>query len=65
VGYDVHLIDATPRLVVEARQRNATLRKPIASISLGDARSLPEPDRSATVVIIMGPLYHLPRQAIA
>jgi ubiquinone/menaquinone biosynthesis C-methylase UbiE len=59
-GYDVHLIDATPRLVVEARQRNATLRKPIASISLGDARSLPEPDRSATVVIIMGPLYHLP-----
>jgi ubiquinone/menaquinone biosynthesis C-methylase UbiE len=59
-GYDVHLIDATPRLVVEARQRNATLRKPIASISLGDVRSLPEPDRSATVVIIMGPLYHLP-----
>jgi SAM-dependent methyltransferase len=59
-GYDVHLIDATPRLVVEARQRNATLRKPIASISLGDARSLPEPDRSAAVVIIMGPLYHLP-----
>jgi ubiquinone/menaquinone biosynthesis C-methylase UbiE len=56
----VHLIDATPRLVVEARQRNATLRKPIASISLGDARSLPEPDRSAAVVIIMGPLYHLP-----
>ena len=59
-GYDVHLIDATPRLVDEARQRNATLRKPIASISLGDARSLPEPDRSAAVVIIMGPLYHLP-----
>jgi len=59
-GYDVHLIDATPRLVVEAHQRNATLRKPIASISLGDARSLPEPDRSAAVVIIMGPLYHLP-----
>jgi ubiquinone/menaquinone biosynthesis C-methylase UbiE len=59
-GYDVHLIDATPRLVVEARQRTATLRKPIASISLGDARSLPEPDRSAAVVIIMGPLYHLP-----
>ena len=59
-GYDVHLIDATPRLIGEARQRNTTLGKPIASISIGDARSLPEPDESAAVVMIMGPLYHLP-----
>ena len=59
-GYDVHLIDATPRLVAKARERNATLREPIASISLGDARSLPEPDATAAAVMIMGPLYHLP-----
>jgi SAM-dependent methyltransferase len=59
-GYEVHLIDATPRLVAEARQLNATLRQPIASISVGDARSLPEPAGSAAVVMIMGPLYHLP-----
>jgi ubiquinone/menaquinone biosynthesis C-methylase UbiE len=59
-GYDVHLIDATPRLVDKARERNATLKQPIASISLGDARSLPEPDESAAAVMIMGPLYHLP-----
>jgi ubiquinone/menaquinone biosynthesis C-methylase UbiE len=59
-GYEVHLIDATPRLIAEARQRNATLSKPIASISVGDARSLPEPDGSAAVVMMMGPLYHLP-----
>jgi ubiquinone/menaquinone biosynthesis C-methylase UbiE len=59
-GYDVHLIDATPRLVAKARERNATLSKPIASISLGDARSLPEPGGSAAAVMIMGPLYHLP-----
>ena len=59
-GYDVHLIDATPRLVDKARERNATLQEPIASISLGDARSLPEPDESAAAVMIMGPLYHLP-----
>ena len=59
-GYDVHLIDATPRLVAKARERNATLPRPIASISVGDARSLAEPDESAAVVMIMGPLYHLP-----
>lgn len=58
-GYEVHLIDATPRLIAEARQRNATLSQPIASVSVGDARSLPEPDGSAAVVMIMGPLYHL------
>jgi ubiquinone/menaquinone biosynthesis C-methylase UbiE len=56
----VHLIDATPRLVAKARERNATLTRPIASISVGDARSLSEPDESAAVVMIMGPLYHLP-----
>jgi len=59
-GYDVHLIDATPRLVAKARERNATLARPIASIAVGDARSLAEPDGSAAVVMIMGPLYHLP-----
>jgi len=60
LGYDVHLIDATPRLVAKARERNATLTRPIGSISVGDARSLAEPDESAAVVLIMGPLYHLP-----
>ena len=59
-GYDVHLIDATPRLVAKARERNATLARPIASIAVGDARSLAEADGSAAVVMIMGPLYHLP-----
>jgi len=59
-GYDVHLIDATPRLVAKARERNATLARPIASTAVGDARSLAEPDGSAAVVMIMGPLYHLP-----
>jgi ubiquinone/menaquinone biosynthesis C-methylase UbiE len=59
-GYDVHLIDAAPRLVAKARERNATLTTPIAAIAHGDARSLPEPDGSAAAVMIMGPLYHLP-----
>jgi ubiquinone/menaquinone biosynthesis C-methylase UbiE len=62
-GYDVHLIDATPRLVAKARERNPTLARPIASIAVGDARSLAEPDESADAVMIMGPLYHLPSSA--
>jgi hypothetical protein len=39
-GYDVHLVDATARLVDEARNVSATLKNPIASLSVADARSL-------------------------
>jgi SAM-dependent methyltransferase len=59
-GYEVHLIDASPRLVAKARERSAALTRPIASIAVGDARGLPQPDRFASVVLVMGPLYHLP-----
>ena len=59
LGYDVHLIDLSPRLVEEARARNAALARPIASLTVGDARSLPQPDGSAAAVLVMGPLYHL------
>src|SRR5687768_7579686 len=41
-GYEVHLVDAAPRLVDEARRRNATLSRPIATMTLGDARALPQ-----------------------
>ena len=58
-GYEVHLVDAAPRLVEEARRRNARLAKPIASLSVGDARRLPQGDGSADAVLVMGPLYHL------
>ena len=58
-GYDVHLVDAAPRLVEEARRRNAGLAKPIASFSVADARRLPQESGSADVVLVMGPLYHL------
>ena len=59
LGYEVHLVDASERLVGEARKLNATLAKPIASLSVGDARSLPQGDGFAEVVLVMGPLYHL------
>jgi ubiquinone/menaquinone biosynthesis C-methylase UbiE len=59
LGYAVHLIDATERLVEEARRRSATLARPIASMSVGDARRLQLPDQFADAVLVMGPLYHL------
>lgn len=63
LGYAVHLVDASMRLVEEARKRNASLAQPIRSLVVGDARSLPRDDATADVVLIMGPLYHLPSQA--
>jgi ubiquinone/menaquinone biosynthesis C-methylase UbiE len=60
LGYDVRLLDASPRLVAEARRRNATLARPIARLDVGDARSLPYDSGSAEAVLVMGPLYHLP-----
>ena len=62
-GYDVRLIDASPRLVAEARRRNAALTRPIVSLDVGDARALPYDDGSADAVLVMGPLYHLPARA--
>jgi RimJ/RimL family protein N-acetyltransferase/ubiquinone/menaquinone biosynthesis C-methylase UbiE len=58
-GYEVHLIDASPRLVGSARERNARLATPIASIAVGDARAMAQPDAFAAAVLLMGPLYHL------
>ena len=60
LGYHVSLLDVSPRLVAEARRRNADLARPIAALDVGDARALPYPDRSADAVLVMGPLYHLP-----
>jgi ubiquinone/menaquinone biosynthesis C-methylase UbiE len=58
-GYEVHLVDASSRLVDEARRRNATLATPIATLHVADARALPQADASAAGVLVMGPLYHL------
>lgn len=62
-GYEVHLVDATPRLVEEARRRSARLKTPIASLSVADARRLPRETASADAVLVMGPLYHLTEAA--
>ena len=58
-GYEVHLVDAVPRLVEEARQRNQRAARALASCRVGDARSLPFGDNVAELVLLLGPLYHL------
>ena len=58
-GFDVHLVDASARLVGEARRRNVTLPRPIASLAVADARALPAANGSAGALLLMGPLYHL------
>lgn len=59
LGYEVHLVDVTPRLIEEARKRSAAAASPLASITLGDARKLSQTDCSCDAVLVMGPLYHL------
>jgi ubiquinone/menaquinone biosynthesis C-methylase UbiE len=61
LGYDVRLFDAVPRLVDVARKRNETATHRLTSCAVADARSLPEPNDSADVVLMLGPLYHLVR----
>jgi ubiquinone/menaquinone biosynthesis C-methylase UbiE len=62
-GHEVHLVDASPRLVEEARMRSAKSVTPLVSLSVADARRLPQADGSAAVVLVMGPLYHLTEAA--
>jgi GrpB-like predicted nucleotidyltransferase (UPF0157 family)/ubiquinone/menaquinone biosynthesis C-methylase UbiE len=59
LGYEVHLVDASERLVEEAKRRSAVAAKPIRSMRVGNARALDDPPESADVVMVMGPLYHL------
>jgi SAM-dependent methyltransferase len=59
LGYAVHLVDASPRLVAEARRRSAESKRPLASCRVGDARALELPESSTDVVLLLGPLYHL------
>ena len=59
-GYEVHLIDVVPLHVEEARRASeGQPEHPIASLAVGDARSLDHGDESADAVLLLGPLYHL------
>jgi ubiquinone/menaquinone biosynthesis C-methylase UbiE len=58
-GYAVHLVDAMPLHVEQARKAANTAGAPLASAAVGDARSLDAADGSADAVLLLGPLYHL------
>ncbi|MDX1420155.1 MAG: class I SAM-dependent methyltransferase [Rubricoccaceae bacterium] len=63
LGYAVHLVDLVPRHVAHAERVNAAAAAPLASLAVGDARRLDRGDASAEVVLLLGPLYHLPEAA--
>jgi SAM-dependent methyltransferase len=56
-GHDVHVVDAVPLHVEQARTAAAT-GHPFRA-DLGDARRLDHPDGAFDVVLLLGPLYHL------
>lgn len=59
-GYEVHLIDAVPLHVEQARSSSeAQPDRPLASAVVGDARQLNRADASVDAVLLLGPLYHL------
>jgi ubiquinone/menaquinone biosynthesis C-methylase UbiE len=55
----VHLIDAGPRLVAEARRRSEASPHRLCRCQVGAARQLPFHDGVADGVLPLGPLYHL------
>jgi ubiquinone/menaquinone biosynthesis C-methylase UbiE len=59
-GYTVHLFDPVPHHIEQALAASANQAlHPIASCSVGDARSIDRSDDSADAVLLLGPLYHL------
>ncbi len=64
LGYTVHLLDAMPLHIEQAREGVANQPDhPLASMQVGDARHLDFADNSADAVLMFGPLYHLTEKA--
>jgi ubiquinone/menaquinone biosynthesis C-methylase UbiE len=61
-GDEVHLVDPVPRHVRQAEEAASRHPRPLASARVGDARNLERADASADVVLLLGPLYHLPER---
>lgn len=55
-GYAVHLVDPVPRHVEAAKE------VPGCTVEVGDARELAADDASFDIVLLLGPLYHLPQR---
>jgi SAM-dependent methyltransferase len=58
-GYQVMLVDPVPMHVSQAAARAARSAHPFTA-ALGDARDLDQADGTFDVVLLLGPLYHLP-----
>ena len=59
-GYEVHLTDIAPLHVEMAlAASNRQFEAPLASATVGDARSLSWDDGTLDAVLLLGPLYHL------
>ncbi|KUL23762.1 class I SAM-dependent methyltransferase [Streptomyces regalis] len=56
-GYEVELVDPVPLHVEQAARIPGVTARP------GDARELPASDAACDVVLMLGPLYHLPERA--
>ena len=59
MGHRVYLLDAAEFHIEAATKTSISENKPLASISLGDARALPYDDEQFDLVLLFGPLYHL------
>ena len=60
LGYQVHLVEPSRKLLEQARQfSQKQTDAPLARCTAGDARSLDFQDESAEVILMLGPLYHL------
>ena len=58
-GFNVHLIDAIPLHIEQAKEINKNHNHPLESIVVGDARNLQFTDSFADIVLLLGPMYHL------
>src|SRR5262245_55472810 len=64
LGYEVHLTDLVPLHLAQAEEASrARPDRPVASVTVGDARALARPDGGTDAVLLLGPLYHLTDRA--
>jgi ubiquinone/menaquinone biosynthesis C-methylase UbiE len=59
MGHEVHLMDLSPKHIIEAKKNEQKYSSRLASMTTGDARSLNFGDGSFDMVLLMGALYHL------
>ncbi|WP_157261092.1 class I SAM-dependent methyltransferase [Paenibacillus wynnii] len=63
LDHEVHMFELSPSNVQYARELQASGQiSPIHRIEIADARSIARVDDSADLILLMGPLYHLPEK---